>query len=119
MPSSTAVLKPHEKTTGPVGGPAAGDGASSVSPGALLPVSPLDAIAQHIDGAFVIVVRTSGGRYRRRCFLSAASAERAARNALEAGHDATVFLAELKPLWKLNTVTPDLFSDFDLGGSWS
>jgi hypothetical protein len=33
-----------KKTTGPVGGPAAGDGASSVSPSALLPVSPLDPI---------------------------------------------------------------------------
>jgi hypothetical protein len=67
----------------------------------LTPVDALDDIAQHIDGVFVVVVRVTGGKYRRRCFLSAASAERAARNALEAGYNATVFLAELKPLWKL------------------
>jgi hypothetical protein len=68
----------------------------------LLPLSdPLDDIAAHIDGTFVLVVRTTDDRYRRRCFLSAASAERAARNAQAAGHDAEVYLAELKPLWKL------------------
>jgi hypothetical protein len=39
--------------------------------------------------------------------LTAAAAERAARNAQAAGHNATVFLAELKPLWKL------------AGGTWS
>jgi len=61
----------------------------------------LDDIAKHIDGSFVLVVKASDGRYRRRCFLSAASAERAARNAIEASHDAEVFLAELKPLWRL------------------
>jgi hypothetical protein len=71
-------------------------------PSGLHPVSnPLDALARHIDGTFVLVVKVTGGRYRRRCFLSAASAEKAARNALEAGHDAVIFLAELKPLWKL------------------
>jgi len=76
---------------------------------------PLDDIAAHIDGAFVLVVRVTGGKYRRRCFLTAASAERAARNAIEAGHNATVFLAELKPLWRLaGDPGPDLFD-----GSWS
>jgi hypothetical protein len=63
--------------------------------------APLDEIAHHVDGTFVLVVKVTGGKYRRRCFLSAASAEKAARNALEAGHNATVYLAELKPLWKL------------------
>jgi len=92
-----------------------GDGIST-SP-SLLPVDLLDEIAHHVDGTFVLVVKVTGGRYRRRCFLSAASAEKAARNALEAGHNATVFLAELKPLWKLSAPTPDLFSDVD--GSWS
>ena len=67
----------------------------------LLPVDLLDEIAHHIDGTFVLVVKVSGGKYRRRCFLSAASAEKAARNALEAGYNATVYLAELKPLWRL------------------
>jgi len=61
----------------------------------------LDAIAHHVDGTFVLVVRVTGGKYSRRCFMTAASAERAARNALDAGHNATVFLAQLKPLWKL------------------
>ena len=78
----------------------------------LLPLADsLDSLAHHVDGAFVLVVRVTGGRYRRRCFLSAASAEKAARNALEAGHNATVFFAELKPLWKLKSVAADL----DLG----
>jgi hypothetical protein len=72
----------------------------SASP-SLLPVDLLDEIAHHVAGTFVVVVKVSGGKYRRRCFLSAASAEKAARNALEAGHNATVYLAELKPLWKL------------------
>jgi hypothetical protein len=72
----------------------------SASP-SLIHVDPLDEIAHHVDGTFVLVVKVTGGRYRRRCFLSAASAEKAARNALEAGHDAVIFLAELKPLWKL------------------
>jgi hypothetical protein len=68
----------------------------------LLPIDdPLDDIAAHIDGTFVLVVRTTNNRYRRRCFLSAASAQRAARNAQTLGHDAEVYLAELKPLWKL------------------
>jgi hypothetical protein len=54
----------------------------------LVPISsdPLDDLAEHIDGAFVVVV---------------AAAERAARSAQAAGHNATVFLAELKPLWRL------------------
>ena len=68
----------------------------------LLPLTdPLDDIAHHVDGAFVLVVKVSGGKYRRRCFLTAASAERAARNAQDAGHSAVVFLAELKPLWRV------------------
>jgi hypothetical protein len=76
----------------------------------LNPVDALDDIAQHVDGAFVLVVKLAGGKYRRRCFLTAASAERAARNAIDAGHNATVFLAELKPLWKLAGASQDLFS---------
>jgi hypothetical protein len=80
----------------------------------LTPADALDDIAQHIDGAFVLVVKGNGGRYRRRCFLSAASAEKAARNALDAGHNAEVYLAQLKPLWKLTATRPDLFNG---GGS--
>jgi hypothetical protein len=96
--------------------PATGSAVDS-KPAKLTPADALDDIAQHVDGAFVLVVKVSGPKYRRRCFLTAASAERAARNALEAGHNAEVFLAELKPLWKLTAPTPDLFSDID--GEWS
>ena len=69
----------------------------------LVPLSndPLDDLADHIDGAFVVVVRITGGRYRRRCFLTVAAAEWAARNAQAAGHDAQIYLSELRPLWKL------------------
>ena len=69
----------------------------------LLPLGDsLDDLARHVNGAFVVVVETTGGKYRRRCFLTAASAERAARSAQAAGHNAEVFLAELKPLWRLS-----------------
>jgi hypothetical protein len=80
--------------------PATGFAVNS-KPAGLVHVDPLDEIAHHVDGTFILVVKVTGGKYRRRCFLSAASAEKAARNALEAGHNATVYLAELKPLWKL------------------
>jgi hypothetical protein len=98
-----------KETTGLTGRPAA-DGAQSLPPGGLLPVDAIDAIAAHVDGAFVLVVKTTGGRYRRRCFLSAASAEKAACNATEAGHSAQVYLAQLKPLWKLSASSPNLFT---------
>jgi hypothetical protein len=105
-----------KETTGLTGRPAA-DGASTLPPGGLLPVDAIDAIAKHVDGTFVLVVKVSGGKYRRRCFLTAANAERAARNALEAGHNATVVLAQLKPLWKLSAPTPNLFDgEAGLGG---
>ena len=67
----------------------------------LIPADPLDELAAHVDGTFVVVVKLSGGRYRRRAFLTVAAAERAARNAQAVGHRAEVFLAELKPLWRL------------------
>lgn len=65
------------------------------------PVEPLDELASVVNGTFVLVVEVADGQYRRRCFLSARAAERAARNATEAGHDAKVYLAELRPLWQL------------------
>jgi hypothetical protein len=61
----------------------------------------LDELARVLDGAFVVVVKTTGGRYRRRCFLSVAAAERAAARAVEAGHNATIVLAELRPLYRV------------------
>lgn len=69
----------------------------------MIPVAddPRDELAKVIDGAFVVVVKVTGGRYRRRAFLTAAAAEKAAAKAMDAGHDATVYLAELRPVWKL------------------
>lgn len=61
----------------------------------------LDDIARHVDGAFVVVVKVTGDKYRRRCFLTAASAQRAADRAVGRGESATVYMAQLKPLWKL------------------
>jgi len=82
--------------------PAANRGASNVNnDGDALSLTPLDDIARHVDGAFVVVVETTGGKYRRRCFLTAASAQRAAERALDRGESATVYMAQLKPLWKL------------------
>jgi hypothetical protein len=102
---------------GPLGERAAIDTNQSPATGrisatpSLTAVNPLDEIAHHVDGTFVLVVKVTGGKHRRRCFLSAASAERAARNALEAGHNAEVYLAELKPLWRLKSVPADLGLD--------
>jgi len=62
---------------------------------------PRDELAKVLDGAFVVVVKATGGRYRRRCFLTAAPAEKAALKATQAGHNAEVFLAQLKPLFRL------------------
>lgn len=72
-----------------------------LSASSLEPVDVLDEIAQHVNGVFVIVVETTAGRHRSRCFLTAAAAEKAARRAVQAGHPAEVFLAELRPLWRL------------------
>lgn len=60
-----------------------------------------DDIATHIDGTFVLLVKTTHGRYRRRCFMSVKAAENAARRATDAGHNATVVLAELRPVYRL------------------
>ncbi len=61
----------------------------------------LDALAAHVDGAFVVVVQVTGDHYRRRCYLTAKAAEAAARKATDRGENATVYLAVLKPLWKI------------------
>lgn len=61
----------------------------------------LDALAEHVDGSFVLVVHVTGGRYRRRCFLSAASAQRAADRALARGENVRIYLAELRPLYRI------------------
>jgi len=74
---------------------------SKVATGSLNSLTALDDIARHVDGTFVVVVQVTGGKYRRRCYLTAKSAENAAMRATQRGENATVYLAELKPLWKL------------------
>lgn len=74
--------------------------ATSLAPTTLTLVE-LDALAAHVDGAFVVVVKVSGERYHRRCYLTAKAAENAARKATDRGENATVYMAELKPLWRL------------------
>lgn len=61
----------------------------------------LDALAAHVDGAFVVVVKVNGARYRRRCYLTAKAAESAAHKAVARGEDVVVYMAELKPLWRI------------------
>ena len=75
---------------------AAHDGSTS-----LVSLDPRDEIARHIGGTFVVVLETPAGKYHRRCFLSVKAAETAAQRATERGETATVYLAELRPLWKL------------------
>ena len=65
---------------------------------ARLPASDAEAMAAQLDGALVLVVRTPAGRFRRRCFLAVASAERAADRARAAGHHAEVVLCQLVPV---------------------
>ena len=76
---------------------------SKVATGSLDSLTALDDIARHVDGTFVVVVKVSGPepKYRRRCFMSAKSAENAVRRAVGRGETATVYLAELRPLWKV------------------
>ena len=60
-----------------------------------------DEIARHIDGAFVLVVKQTNDRHRRRCFLTAKAAEAACRRAQARGENAVVVLAELKPVYRV------------------
>ena len=77
------------------------------APQALAPaeyrLAELDDLASVLNGAFVVVVEISGDpvRYRRRTFLSAAAAERATERALDRGQNVRVYMAEMKPLYRL------------------
>jgi len=75
--------------------------ANAILPPATDTLASLDDLAAHVDGTFVVVVEVTAGKYRRQCFLTAKSAQRAAESALERGETATVYLAELKTLWKI------------------
>jgi hypothetical protein len=61
-------------------------------------------IADHIDGAFVVLLRTPSGRRHRRCFLTLKAVEHAADLALARGQSVEVVLAELKPLFRVRPV---------------
>ncbi len=63
-----------------------------------LNTSDAQAAAEQCRGAFVVVVATSAGRYRRRVFLTLAASEHAAERARRAGHDAHVMLCRLDPV---------------------
>lgn len=74
-----------------------------------LSVDDWDATAHHVDGTFVLVVKVTGGLYRRRCFMTAAAAQRACQRATSRGENATVWLAELKPLHRvIGDMQPEL-----------
>lgn len=60
-----------------------------------------DEFAAHVDGTFVVLVKLSGGRFRRRCYLTVKAAEDAARRAQLRGENAVVILAELRPLYRI------------------
>jgi hypothetical protein len=64
-------------------------------------VDPRDRYARQVNGAFVVVVEVSGGSFRRRTFHSIRAAETAARNALAQGHNAKIFLCELRPVFRM------------------
>ncbi|MBO1751715.1 hypothetical protein J4G33_07865 [Actinotalea sp. BY-33] len=68
----------------------------------IVPGSPSwDEYAAHIDGTFVVVVKVTGGRYRRRCYLTVKAAQDAADRACARGENAVVILSELRPLYRV------------------
>ncbi len=81
--------------------------------GAVLSLDELDALAEQVGGAFVVVVQVTQpnrpavlpgsepARCRRRVFLAAAAAERAVRAAQTRGEASRVYLAELTPLYRV------------------
>ena len=96
--------RPDHDRGRPLAGPASNvitDGDAVIVPLPADILRDLDALAAHVDGAFVVVVKVSGTKYRRRCYLTAKAAENAARRATERGESATVYMAELKPLWRI------------------
>lgn len=85
--------------------PAVNRAALADQPGGLSPILPLDPrdeVARHVDGTFVVLVRTPTGHGgRRRCFLTVKAAEDAARKAIARGDSAVIVLAELRPLYRV------------------
>lgn len=79
------------------GGRTGGEANKDQLGGRSLPIIPGE-VAESLDGALVLLVRTEAGRYRRRVFLTIASAQRAADRATEAGHAAEIVLCALAPV---------------------
>ncbi len=74
----------------------------------ILPAPPTwDEFAALVDGTFVVVVKVTGGHYRRRCFLTVKAAEIAARRAQDRGENAVVILSELRPLYRVTGGGPN------------
>jgi len=71
-------------------------------------ITDLDELASHVDGGFAVLVQVADDRWRRRVFLSAASAEAHARKAQQRGQSARVFLVELRPLVRIVPAEPEL-----------
>ena len=67
----------------------------------------LDVMASHIDGGFAVLVQVADDRWRRRVFLTVASAEAHARKAQQRGQSVRVFLVELKPLVRIVPAEPE------------
>ncbi len=61
-------------------------------------LSDLDALAEHLQGRFVVQVTLDGDRRRSLVYRSAAAAEKAARRAQERGQQAHVTLCQLLPV---------------------
>lgn len=100
------MLRPERESRPVASGPAESISTAIKAAGPIVPLGTdilreLDALAAHVDGAFVVVVKVNGARYRRRCYLTAKAAENAARRAVERGEDAVIYMAELKPLWRI------------------
>lgn len=61
-----------------------------------------DEFAEAVDGAYVVVVCGPAGRYRRRVFLSVASAQRAVDRATARGQSSRIVLSQLTPLYDVS-----------------
>ncbi len=57
--------------------------------------------AKQIDGAFVVIVKITAGTYKRRCYFTVEAAQDAVKRANARGENATIFMAELKPLYRV------------------
>lgn len=91
---------PHTRKPPPAGAAVSSDQVGGAGSSPVLPTAPTwDEVAAHVYGTFVLVVKVTGGRYRRRTFLTAKAAQDSARTAQARGERAVVVLAELRPVY--------------------